>query len=79
MAIYIQINKAAESPSDLTYEFGPAEGIVGRALWSKDTGELSLLDIDSPSRAEFYLSRVRSVLARHHAAGEYPDRTHYAA
>ncbi len=79
MAIYIQINKIEESPSEVTYEFGPSEEIIGRVLWSKQTGKMTLLEIKPQRRADYFLPRIERVLARNHAAGVYPDRTCYAA
>ena len=79
MAIYIQIRKTDENTNGVTYAFGPSEGLIGTVFVERATGEVSLLSIDDPGRQEFYLSRVRRVLLRHLAAGEYPASTCYAA
>ena len=62
------------------YEFGPAEGIIGKVAVLKATGEVTPLDLDGlgESAWQFYLPRVRRVLYRHFQRGEFPDRTHYA-
>jgi hypothetical protein len=81
MAILIQINRVADYPDAAVYEFGPVEGVVGRVTLHKADGRVELRDIDPvAARADgFYLPRVARVLARHHAAGEYPERTSYRA
>lgn len=81
MAILIEINRVADFPDAAVYEFGPAEGIVGQVSLDKASGRVVLFDIapEAVEREWFYLPRVAQVLARHHAASEYPERTSYRA
>jgi hypothetical protein len=81
VAILIQINKVADSPGSAVYEFGSVEGVIGRVTLHKVDGRVELLDMDEAAagREGFYLPRVARALARHHAAGEYPERTSYRA
>jgi len=79
MAIYIQIVKELEDAASVIYSFGPTEELIGKVLLSKITGETELIEIDSPSREPFYVSRVKRALKHHHDSGEYPDKTCYAA
>lgn len=81
MAILIQINMVAEFPDSLIYEFGPVEEIIGRVSLNKSDGQVELFDMVPGAKncIDSYLSRVAIVLARHHASGEYPERTDYRA
>jgi hypothetical protein len=81
VAIYIQINKLADLGDAVVYQFGPAEGIIGKVAVVKATGEVTPLDLDAAGRSaqQFYLPRVQRVLYRHFQCGEFPDRTHYTA
>ena len=81
MAILIQINRVADVYDAAVYEFGPSEGIVGRVSVDKASGRVELFDIAPEAAALewFYLPRVARALARHHAAGEHPERTSYRA
>lgn len=81
MAILILINRVADFPDAAVYEFGPAEGIVGRVSVDKASGRVELLDMapEAAARELFYLPRLKRALALHHAAGEYPERTSYRA
>jgi hypothetical protein len=81
VAILIQINRVADFTDAAVYEFGPAEGIVGRVSVDKASGRVELFDIapEAAGREWFYLPRVSRALARHHATGEYPERTSYRA
>jgi hypothetical protein len=81
VAILIQINRLADFPDAAVYEFGPAEGIVGQVSLNKVSGQVELFEInpEAVGREWFFLPRVSRVLARHHAAGEYPEQTSYPA
>lgn len=81
MAILIQINRVADFPDAAVYKFGLVEGVIGRVSLDKASGRVELFDIapEAASRQAFYLPRVARALARHHAAGEYPERTSYRA
>jgi hypothetical protein len=81
VAILIQINRVADLPDAAVYEFGPVEGIAGRVSVDKASGRVELFDVapEAAARAGFCLPRVARALARHHAAGEYPERTCYRA
>lgn len=79
MAIYIQIRKVEETESEVVYAFGSSEALVGKILLHKHSGSTKLLEIATPDRAQFYLSRVERVLIRNHERGEYPQETCYAA
>jgi hypothetical protein len=81
VAILIQLNRVADFPDAAVYEFGPADRIVGRVSVDKATGRVELFDIEPADAARdgFYLPRVARALARHHAAGEFPERTSYRA
>jgi hypothetical protein len=78
VAIYITIEKVDETDTDVTYAFGPELPDVGKVRLIKATGAIEVITVVE-SRRDFYLSRVGRVLARHHAAGDYPGKTCYAA
>jgi hypothetical protein len=79
MAIYIQIQKADESPRGITYDFGPSDRFIGQVFVDRTTHQVSLVRIDDAEKQEFYLSRVQRALQRHLQAGEFPQSTCYAA
>ena len=79
MAIYIQIRKAREDTSAVVYTFGPSEGLVGTVMLKKGSGDIEVVDIEGNRNPQWYLPRLRSLLAQHHAAGAYPDFAEYTA
>ncbi len=79
MAIYIQIRKLEENESGVTYAFGPSEGLIGKVMLTKATGQVELIEIDDPRKAGLFVPRVARALAKHHAQGDYPVKTCYAA
>jgi hypothetical protein len=77
MAIYIQINRKDQDQTGAIYEFGPMERIIGTVFVERATREVSLLHIDDPQKAEFYLLRVRQALQGE--TDQLPESTFYAA
>lgn len=79
MAIYIRLNRTDDGPDFVLYEFGWVEEVLGTVALDKRTGEIEILDFTPDRGQEYFESRVRQVLAKHHAARTYPAETRYIA
>jgi len=78
MGVYIPIRKVFEDEEAVIYEYGKGSVSLGKIRLSKSTGEMTLLDT-SAAATEFVWSRAKRKLELHHANGEYPDNTAWAA
>jgi len=77
MAIYIQLLKKEEDASGAVYDFGPADGMIGSVFVARGTRDVSLLHIEHPAKASFYLPRVMRALEK--VKDKFPETAVYAA
>jgi hypothetical protein len=79
VAIYILIRKTDESDEFATYEFGPSEDRCGALRVTKASGETVVLaEVPGDEKSTYSLRACRKIYL-HWKAGEFPDRTCWAA
>ena len=78
MAIYIGMQKIAESETSATYRLEYTDGRTGEAEIIKDSGEVYYTK-QIPNASNRVYFRIRHKLRQHWEKGEFPERTCYAA
>ena len=79
MAFCILINKIAETSEWVDYEFWEDENKVGSLRLDKKTEEITELRKVEAANSEAVFTRASWRIAKHFAAGEFPDQTSWAS
>lgn len=82
MGLVLHLEKQEENSSFCVYVFGSPGASVGRVVLDKETGDIELEDLHTPSDGpseQFYLAQAVSRLQTYHDQGTYPASDEWEA